>query len=343
MKYKIWPLCFWYFIVYMVFIHQNELIDGFDYKAAFSWLFEPARFVLFVTNALSFFVYSLCAYTIFYFLYTSNKKYFLIPMMGLCLLTGIGSRYIIQELLQKAIFGFGNYFTLELMYYIMDNLYYGLIFSAFGIIFYFIEHSKFEEGRRNDLILANKQSELSLLRSQVNPHFLFNTLNNIYTLVYHKSDDALSAVERLTGLLRYALYEEKRSVPISKEVKAIRDFIDLQKIRYSFSPALDLSLDGNCEGLEIAPFLLIPLVENAFKHGVLKDKETPVLIHLICEEGGLFFRVENKIARQYKDQVGGIGLENVKKRLDLIYGNRYEMNIEEKENNFKIALKLPSL
>ena len=339
MKFKFKKLLLWYLVVFFLFQLRDELISEFDLQSAFSWLFDKRGLVIMTTTIIAFFAYSLIAYWVLFRFYGKRSNFVITLMILVGVFFSIGFRFIFQEVLQKAIFGFGNYFNHEPVGYILDNIYYAIVFTAFGIVFYFIHYSKYKDLQQKELILENQKTELALLRSQINPHFLFNTLNNIYTLIYKKSDLSLTAVERLTTLLRYALYEKEDMVLLQKEIKAVNDLVDLQKMRYDFEPALDIEIEAGNEQLKIPPFILIPFVENIFKHANLKNPKERAVIKLYSEKDSLVFYSKNEISHQNKDQVGGIGLENIRKRLELIYGEQHELKIAEDEN-FEVKLKL---
>ena len=180
-----------------------------------------------------------------------------------------------------------------------------------------------------------KKTELIYLQSQVNPHFLFNTLNNIYSLVHRKSDKALPALDKLTAILRYSLYEKEEKISIEKELENIRNFIQLEEMRYSYPLNIDFKVTGNIVNFRLPPFLLLPLVENAFKHG---DMKSPLIIHLEIDDETLAFKVKNSIRIKQKDRLGGIGLENIEKRLNLIYGELHHLNIIQDELSFEVRL-----
>ncbi len=341
MKYKIGKLTFWYLILFFLFAFHADLSASLDFKKAFDWLFKYKSFVSNMTTLISFFAYPFLSYTILYKYYERIPNWLLTLLLLLGVLVGIGFRYLTQELVQKILFGFGNYYgNYSVGYYIWDNIYYALIFTAFGIIFYFIQHSKYKEVQRRELLVENKKTELAFLRSQINPHFLFNVLNNIYTLVYQKSDDSLVAVERLTQLLRYAIYEQEEKVVLQKELQGIDDFIALQKMRYAYPINIQLSIEEGIEETQLAPFVLLPFIENAFKHGNLKEA---VKIELKQTKNELIFKCRNHIAQQNKDEQGGVGLENVKRRLELIYGNKHSLDIKNNGKIFDVLLEIPLL
>jgi len=188
------------------------------------------------------------------------------------------------------------------------------------------------------------EAELKFLKSQIHPHFLFNTLNNLYALTLDKSDQAPEVVMKLSSLLDYMLYEANDpKVSLEKEIKLIRDFLALESIRYGSSLGVEFDLSGSSSGYYIAPMLLLPFVENSFKHGLSKQTDKPwIKIKLNLERGLLHFNVNNsqgKIKQDKKESyTEGIGLSNVKRRLDLIYLKNYSLKIMDEEDYFEIDL-----
>lgn len=189
------------------------------------------------------------------------------------------------------------------------------------------------------------EAELALLRNQVHPHFLFNTLNSLYSLVLKKSDQAKDVVLRLSGLLRYLLYETAASsVPLEQEVGFIRDYLELERIRFGNALQADLVIEGNIQGHSIAPMLLIPFVENAIKHstGGL-HQAARVQISLRLSDRMLTLTVDNSIAQKEQTDTplpGGVGLPNVAKRLELLYTGRYELNVKADNLHHHVTLLL---
>lgn len=198
------------------------------------------------------------------------------------------------------------------------------------------------KAEKQGMELSNQQleSELAYLRSQVNPHFLFNTLNNIYALAYKKSEHTAEAVLKLSSMMRYMLYEATAErVPLSKEIENLQSFIALQKLRSRQQEVVNLEIAGQLEDKEIAPLLLIPLVENAFKHG--NTQQAAIFIHLESGRGELIFRVKNHYnQQQQKDDAGGVGLLNIRRRLALLYPDRHQMDIRQDEETFEVTLKI---
>lgn len=199
-----------------------------------------------------------------------------------------------------------------------------------------------------DIWISQKQNEhfkteLSFLRSQVSPHFLFNVLNNITALARLKSEELEPTVMKLSGLMRYMLYEtDEDKVIIKNEVEFLQDYIALQQQRYGDELVLNVSLGIKEEWHSIEPMLLIPFVENAFKHGGGLIMHPEINIHLEVDNHQLLFTVINKCEEHStaKDKTSGIGLANVKRRLELLYPGKYKLSIHEKDGWFNIALQI---
>jgi two-component sensor histidine kinase len=195
---------------------------------------------------------------------------------------------------------------------------------------------------KTELQLEKQSGELALLRSQVNPHFLFNTLNNIYSLVYKKSEDAPEAVMRMSSIMRYMLYDATTDrVPLEKEIEYLKSFIELEKLRVRHKDVVELTVSGEVEGRTIAPMLLIPFVENAFKHGA-KTQATPAIrIELTVGPDQVRFEVSNHVrtgANVTRDEVGGIGLNNIRRRLNLLYPGKHRLEIRAEEDLYHVLL-----
>ncbi len=196
--------------------------------------------------------------------------------------------------------------------------------------------------REQQLTQEKLQSELNYLRAQTNPHFLFNTLNNIYALARKKSDQTAEVVIRLSKILRFMLYEcSAPTIPIGKEIKVIKDYIELEKLRYNQRISVSFQTDIDDENQELAPLLLLPFVENAFKHGLSESRFTAeVRIELRLKNGQLQFCVSNTIEEEPASVSDGIGLTNVKRQLNLLYPNSHDLNIAVKDACFRVELKI---
>jgi LytS/YehU family sensor histidine kinase len=186
---------------------------------------------------------------------------------------------------------------------------------------------------------------MQLLKAQVHPHFLFNTLNNIYSFAIQKSTDTGNLVLKLSDTLKYMLNEcDVPFVAVSKEIKMIYDYIGLEKVRYGSRLDLKIEMKGEYKNKLIVPLLLIPFIENCFKHGASKMLKHPwIKMLIIIKENDLFMEVSNNkpSAAVAPNSKSGIGLKNVQKRLQLLYPQQHELVIKETEDEFSVKLKLP--
>ncbi len=185
-------------------------------------------------------------------------------------------------------------------------------------------------------------AELAFLKAQINPHFLFNTLNGIYALTVKKSDAAPDAVSRLSAIMRYVITEAHHdTVSLELEIAQIRNLIELQKLRLTSSTTVTFEVSGNFSGLTIVPLILMTFIENAFKHGISTEEDSPILIQLrVDDERKLRFHVRNKKPkhRSGNHDSGGIGLENTKRRLEQVYGGRHDLIMRNGANDFLVDL-----
>jgi len=188
--------------------------------------------------------------------------------------------------------------------------------------------------------LQIKDQELQYLKKQIHPHFLFNTLNTIYGFALKQSKATPDIILKLSNLLDYILYQvNKPIVPLKEEVLHIEEYIELEKIRFQDTLKVSFSAVNILEEKKIAPMLLIPFVENAFKHGNLKDGYLKIAVDINLINDELHFSIKNTVKQDLKiDKNTGIGLENIKKRLHLIYPDRHELNIETKGEWFVVSL-----
>jgi sensor histidine kinase YesM len=194
----------------------------------------------------------------------------------------------------------------------------------------------------------NAETELKYLKSQINPHFLFNSLNSIYALSLQKSDFTPDLILKLSDILRYLLYEgSEKKVSLTQELKYLWSYLELEKVRHGERMDLQIEVQGESDTCEIAPMLLIPFVENSFKHGLGKDRSNGfVKVLVVTHDDDLHFEIANskpsqgsEISQQSGYQ-GGIGLINVKKRLNLLYPNQHALEVTSTETEFKVSLDI---
>ncbi len=204
----------------------------------------------------------------------------------------------------------------------------------------------YKESYQAKQIIAQQQSaELSYLKAQINPHFLFNTLNNLYGLSMEQSKKVPDMILQLSDILSYSLYESSvEKIGLYKELKLIKDFIALERERYEGRMKVEISMDEDIDHtIEIAPLLLIPFVENAFKHGIKEATETiPVTIRLSKENQYLVFMVKNKVENEnvVSGKKQGLGLKNLKRRLNLLYPDLHQLQTQLVDGYFTATLKL---
>lgn len=186
------------------------------------------------------------------------------------------------------------------------------------------------------------QAEVNYLRSQVNPHFLFNALNNLYALTIKKSDEAPQVVLKLSELMEYMLYESDEAyIPLEKELNYISNYLELEKIRQGNQADIQFKVNGRLDNCMIPPFLILPLIENAFKHGVSKSIRDAYLHIAIHVDKQLEVRItNNKLSAKRMDKQGGIGLVNLRKRLSLLYPDQHRLQVTEKSNQYEVLLQI---
>ncbi|WP_084017388.1 sensor histidine kinase [Moheibacter sediminis] len=219
-----------------------------------------------------------------------------------------------------------------------------LLLIAIGIILTISKKWQNEQKRRQELEQERLSSELTYLKAQINPHFFFNTLNNIYSYTLVDGDIARKAISNLSKMMRYVLYDSQtHTTTLIKEIEFIKDYIDLMKLRVTDKVKIETSFNFTNKDIPIAPMLFLPFVENAFKHGISTIEDCFIEIKLIQNGNNLTLEVINSLLskRQSLDESNGIGLVNTKRRLDLLYAGKYELIAEPTENGtFEVKLKI---
>ncbi|MDX1939501.1 MAG: histidine kinase [Saprospiraceae bacterium] len=226
----------------------------------------------------------------------------------------------------------------------LGALFTNLSFLVVGF-FYQMLYNRYRAERRNLAIInEQKEAQLQALRAQINPHFLFNTLNNIYSLAVVKSDKTAEMVLKLSNLLRYVIYDGKaEQVELKREAEQIKEFIELFQMRSEEPLDIHFDVKGINNNIKIEPMILIPIVENCFKHCDFDTNDNAFIkINLQVQNEILHFNTINTKddQNQQKDRVGGVGLENIRKRLDLKYKDGYQLLVNSKENTFSVDLTL---
>ncbi len=242
----------------------------------------------------------------------------------------IALRYLLEEVLLPATVGFSNYVPgTSISHYILDNIYYGTSYIVLSAAVWGMQNA-FRRERENRLLLQEKtQAELAFLKTQINPHFLYNTLNYLYAEAYLVSEPLAAAVLRLSDLMRYMLTESPDgTASLQQEVDYLHNYLALHRLRFEERFFVDFEVQGVLGGQRVAALLLIPFVENALKHGVTTQAAYPVHISLqLPTPHQLRFEVRNHISQHQKDHTTGIGLANLRRRLALLYPGRHRLAV----------------
>lgn len=213
-----------------------------------------------------------------------------------------------------------------------------------AVLFRLYEHKAEKELENREKLQKNQEAQILYLKSQVNPHFLFNTLNNLYGLTYSKSDLAPRMVLGLSDTMRYLIYEtEQKLVPVEKELNFIRNYLDLEKMRISYPESIRISTQVKQPSAFIPPLLLLPFVENCFKHGTIgKEEDGWMELDIWDDHHYFYFVCKNNFRENMKiSGINGIGLTNVKQRLDLIFGEKYELRTVKQHEEYMVSLQFP--
>ena len=338
----IYHLLFWvvaYFFFVIFFGRANR-----DYSVTI--VFASMLFPLSIATT-----YFVNYYLIPQFLFT--KKYAKFALFAFYTLT---VSIWLELLISLAIFVFiGNYEMVKIdpasfdVVLLFVGLYFIIIVATAIMLvrrfFQFQKKNKELDQRKFEVELKLKEAELKLLKAQIHPHFLFNTLNNLYGLTLEKSDDAPNLVLRLSEILDYILYRcNEKYVPLSEEINNLKNYIEIEKIRYSEKLKLEVDFPKEMDGFIIAPLILLPFVENAFKHGVSKSTGMAhVKTEVSLAESILSFNIKNSKNPTIKSEENyskGIGLNNVKKRLNLMYPKKYTLSINNEQETFSVNLTL---
>jgi two-component system LytT family sensor kinase len=314
-------------------------------KMEISLIFNRVDFLFSVSGFMAIFaIYILNFYT-FCNWFLSKKRVFLyllsIPV-SLVLFSGV--RYFFQEIVLFEITGIHNYVekSREIGFYIRDNFLFGLpavIISTLAYLFWQFQEA---EKQNQQLLLENKKSEFQLLKAQVSPHFLFNTLNSFYSDWVEKDAEVASDLLILSDLLRYVITEtDKELVLLSREIQFLQNYIHLQGKRFENQLFLSFSVEGNYSNELILPSVLIHFVENVFKHGKLNDASKKALISINVKEGFLEISTLNYIVQGENYSSTGIGFENLTKRLEFAYNKKCVLEKNQENDTFRTYLRIP--
>jgi sensor histidine kinase YesM len=296
-----------------------------------------------------FLTYSLIYFIIPYFLlkqrYALTVVFVLLSFAVTALLSVLISGSIIGSIrsLYQSHYSFSGYVNVSLAMAFMAGLRGGITVGGLAAAIKLMKHW-YVEGQRNlQLQKENAEAQLQILKAQVHPHFLFNTLNNIYSKTQGASPAASEMIFGLSDILRYMLYEcNKPLVPLSQELKMMEEYIDLEKVRYGNKLELHVELPEDAEGYFIAPLIILPFVENCFKHGTSNILDQPwINLTIVIEEDTMIMKLLNSKSDAHVSVNGhGIGIENAKKRLSLLYPGKHQLTIQKEPEVFIVILKL---
>lgn len=338
------PRVLWHLVFWVVYVSFFSLVYG-SFEEDYS-----RQYLIQLTDA---YVQIPAVYFALYFLmprYLFKEKYFqfLVYLIILILLFSclIWVNYVF---VQNPVFWYEKGYTPELLnpgkMLKSTTKIYPVVFLA--IVLKWFKYW-YQEQKSNQLLVEEKlKAELNFLKAQVHPHFLFNTLNNLYALTLKQSKDAPDVVLKLSDLLNYMLYECNADVIlIEKEIKLLKDYIALERIRYGDRLNISFNVIGKSGGMQLAPLMLLPFVENSFKHGVSEEMdESWVSIDLELKPDKITLKVENSKSKngdrvdqfEYKK---GIGLKNVQRRLELLYPEKHELEMHDSEDSFLAVLTI---
>lgn len=272
-----------------------------------------------------------------------KKKYFLFILVFVLLVSSFSIlKMYVESLVMFGKVNFDIWDRFKVRIY--DNVIPHFLLVSTGAAFKLLADYAKAQRRLGDLAKEKAEAELNFLKSQINPHFLFNSLNSIYFLIEKQNTDARQTLLQFSDLLRYQLYDcNAVAVEIEKEVLYLQDYIRLQELRKDKNYDISVRVGDEVKGFRITPLLLIPFVENAFKHISHHNQSRNFIdVEMNRLNGSFHFRVKNSKdnAQKSTEPAGGIGLANVKRRLELLYPERYELKIEDTENMYSVALNL---
>ncbi|MCK8523109.1 histidine kinase [Aquimarina sp. D1M17] len=280
------------------------------------------------------------------FLYRNKLLPYFAILILVLLILAIAHRYFVLY------WGFPTYFPQWMEGQKIEPLHFAKLLQALLIIISPVAYTTgfklfmdwYKQRRQTEVLIQEKtNAELKFLRSQTNPHFLFNTLNSIYGLALAKSEKTPNLILKLSDILSYTLYESNtQKVLLSKELKLIENIIALEKERYEKRVKIDYVVEGEVDGIQIPPLILVPFIENAFKHGLKNEvKKGWIKVHITVTKEHLMFTAENSISKQEEESNGGgLGLQNICRRLDLLYGDDKKLLIDKTEEAFIVNLKI---
>ncbi len=252
-------------------------------------------------------------------------------------------RYLVEEILFPRFLGYGNYnANTSFRYYVIDNVYYGLIRIFIGFVLFLFDEMFRNLQQQATLKALNRKAELNFLQAQMNPHFLFNSLNNLYALALDKHPATADAILKLGDMMRYVTYQREELTRLDQELSYINNLLAIEQLRHDEPLQTVISVSLDAAATMIPPLLLVPLVENALKHGDLADPEDPFRLEITKEKGLLRISLLNKISGSVAEK-GGLGFTNLRRRLSLLFQpHQYVFSTSTTNGLFRVDLNLPA-
>jgi sensor histidine kinase YesM len=331
-KYKLHHILLWLLLFGLWFMlrYEGYATPALAFKITFVKVID-LMLMVYVTNYL----------LIPFLLYKKRYGLFVLLFIGMILTSSVTKMYIIGQLAHDpTFFNIGGNLKARIYDNVIPHFFLVIAGAAFKLMFDQFRLQK----KMTELAKEKAEAELNFLKSQINPHFLFNSLNSVYFLIDKNNPDARKALHKFSDMLRYQLYEANgEKIPIEKEINYMQDYVHLQQLRKDENYKVQFNCSPEVKDFSIEPLLLIPFVENAFKHISHKtDGSNFVRLDMARNNGYFEFTVENSQEKGIltTEQHGGIGMNNVKRRLELLYPDSHKLNVDDKPDTFRVNLKL---
>lgn len=331
-----------YLLFFFTYFFGFQLLAHLNTGVPFSWsrFFDPLD--------LSFYTYTIITVCLSHFVvfrrfYPARPRWKLFAAILGLLAFFILFRYSLEELIFPAVIGYGNYYpATSFRFYVLDNIYFGSFPVFIGFVFYLFDEMFRNRKRQAALQQRNREAELRFLEAQMNPHFLFNSLNNIYSLALEQNPQTPAAILKLSDMMRYVTYRKEKTVLLADELNYVNDLLAIEQLRCEYPLQSRLELEPAALQSRIPPLLLVPLVENALKHGDLSDPAQPLTLQAGIRDEKLYLSLINKTAGHRKTETGGVGMENLRRRLELLYQpQQYAFSQEKTDQQFFIQMQIP--
>ncbi len=298
------------------------------------------------------FTFNICFYGIYALNYLffapkllAKKKLFLYVFSFVVMIfIFAGARFLLEEIIYFNLTGHHNYGFNDTLFnrYMFDSFYYTLRACLYSSIVYLLFQFIKNKDKIHQLEIENKQAQLLALKSQISPHFLFNTLNSFYSELFDTKPETANDILKLSELLRYVTYESTEDfMPLNKEITFIKDYLYFYKKRYETNFYVNFKIVGKVSNQQIPSLLLINFVENLCKHGIINDTNNPAEIRILIGKEDIQIKTSNKINSGDRYMDSGIGTVNIQKRLDVLFPNNYSLDITKTDTQYNSYLKIP--